>query len=78
MTNELPDAPCHRKREHVPHVRYEGQTAVGYCRGVGDLFPPDLSTCEHWPNGRPSDGCRWCTGADPFEGIDEAYENSDW
>lgn len=31
----LPDEDCHRTREHVPHVNYEGQTAMSYCSGVG-------------------------------------------
>jgi hypothetical protein len=62
MTNELPESRCHRKREHVPHVRYEAQTPVAYCPGVGDLFPAD----------------RLSEPADPFEGIDEAYGSSDW
>jgi hypothetical protein len=53
-TRHLPDKPCHRTREHVPHVIYEGQTAVGWCPGVGDLFPPE----------------QLATPDDPFAGID--------
>lgn len=52
---DLPEKPCHRTREHVPHVDYDNYIPQHWCPGVGNLFPPDRLTSP----------------ADPFEGLDD-------